>query len=190
MNFLENSQQIDQIINDKMHDTEGSTSNNSDVTTTLGLSKHNNANYRPSMAVSLSSSVAALPVPMEDEGFMFMQQYSKQAQTSSSLVPSAGGAFFPVGAGFSSLSSNNASMADDLNRLVSYQQQFYNNNAQGSHHNNQFSNLLMQVPQVQPMALNSPPNLLPAAATAFSDRLWDWNPIPEANREYSNMSFK
>ncbi|KAJ1399687.1 hypothetical protein SESBI_30105 [Sesbania bispinosa] len=82
---------------------------------------------------------------------------------------------------------------DDLNRLVSYPQQFYNVQFQ-SHPNHHLSTLLMQppapapaAPVVLPMSLNSLPNPLP---TTFSDRLWDWNLMPEVNQEHINISFK
>ncbi|KAI4296129.1 hypothetical protein L6164_036113 [Bauhinia variegata] len=178
MGFVAQSQQIDQIV-DKINEVEGSSTVGSDhVTTALGLShQHNNA-YRTAMGAFISTTMG-LPVQTEDEGLMLMQQQQpKQPQAaSSSLIPAT--FFGPAGA----VSSTNA-MVDDLNRLVSYQQQYYN--AQSHQHpNNQFSNFLMQS---QPMALNSLPNSLP---TTFPDRLWEWNPIPEtSNRQYSNMSFK
>ncbi|KAJ1385729.1 NAC domain [Sesbania bispinosa] len=94
-------------------------------------------------------------VPVEE----ILMQQSKQPQAT----------FFPA----------NIAMMDDLNRLVSYQQQFYS-------FPNQFSSLLMQPP---PVALNSLPISLP---TAFSERQWEWNPTPEAeaNREDNNTPFK
>ena len=175
MGFGGQSKPIDQI-GDKMNETEGSSDH---VTTALGLSKHNA--YRAAMG-ALSTTMGLPPVlPMEEEGLMVMQQQqqqSKHAHAATSLVPACG-AFFPAGP--SSASSNNNAMMDDLNRLVSYQQQYYTN---VQSHPSQFSSLLMQP---APMSLNPPPNPLP---TTFSDRLWEWNPVPEANREYSNMSFK
>ncbi|KAK7263757.1 hypothetical protein RJT34_31354 [Clitoria ternatea] len=110
---------------------------------------------------------------MDDEaqGLMMMQQ--QQQQLSKQVFSAATGGGGP-------------SNMDDLNRLVSYQQQqYYNNNVQ-SHPNHQFSSLLMQ-PSLP--LINSLPNPLP---TTFSDRLWEWNPIPDhpTNQEYSNMSFK
>jgi hypothetical protein len=109
------------------------------------------------------------------------------------FVPVCGGAIFPVpaastAAAVASCSSSNngtasgAMMMDELNRLVSYQQQqqyCYNvqNNIPNPNPNNHFSALLMQ-----PMSL---PNQLP---TNFSDRLWDWNPIPEDHNNHPNSS--
>uniref|UniRef100_A0A2N9HJE9 NAC domain-containing protein n=1 Tax=Fagus sylvatica TaxID=28930 RepID=A0A2N9HJE9_FAGSY len=169
--------QSQQIEEDKMKEADGissSTTTNSDVTIALGLSKHNNNSYR----APISPTQLGLPAPMEEEG-MLMHHQSKQA---CSLVPNCTTLFTT---GSSPASSNNA--VDDLQRLIHYQQassmmsqqQHYYN---AHHHQNQFPTL--QLPHSsQPLALNSLPNMLP---TAFSDRLWEWNPIPEANREYTN----
>ncbi|KAL2571337.1 hypothetical protein AAZX31_17G002700 [Glycine max] len=157
-------------IVDKINETEAS----SDVNTALGLSKYNAA-YRAAMG-ALSTTMALPVVPMDhEEGLMMMQQQSKQAAAHVPTIFSAGPS-----------SSNNSGVVnmDDLNRLMSYQQQYYN--VQSQSHPNQFSTLLMQPSAV--VSLSSLPNPLPPT---FSDRLWDWNPIPEPpNQEYSNMSFK
>ncbi|KAK2359176.1 protein FEZ [Trifolium repens] len=162
--------------------------NSSDhVTTALGLSKYSPPphNYRTE----------------EEEQLMMMQQQQQPprqlvqyaAAGNSLFVPVCGGAIFPVpaastaAAAASCSSSNNgtasgAMMMDELNRLVSYQQQQqYSYNVQNKipnpNPNNHFSALLMQ-----PMSL---PNQLP---TNFSDRLWDWNPIPEDHHNHPNSS--
>ncbi|OMO70269.1 hypothetical protein CCACVL1_19034 [Corchorus capsularis] len=44
------------------------------------------------------------------------------------------------------------------------------------------SNVVDDLHRLQ-LSLNMLPGSLP---TAFSDRLWEWNPIPEANREFNN----
>ncbi|KAG5011356.1 hypothetical protein AAZX31_07G252200 [Glycine max] len=151
-------------IVDKINESEAS----SDVNTTLGLSKYNA--YR--------AATMALPVvPMDEEALMMMQQ-SKQAAAAAAHVPT----IFSAGPS----SSNNSGVVnmDDLNRLMSYQHQYYN--VQSQSHPNQFSTLLMQPSPI--VSLSSLPNPLPPT---FSDRLWDWNPIPESpSQEYSNISFK
>ncbi|XP_054807094.1 NAC domain-containing protein 35-like [Prosopis cineraria] len=142
-------------------------------------------------------------------GLMLIQQ-PKQAQVHHHLhqpPEAAASSFFPEGSSTSNSSSlpsseniSNAIMVDDhhLHRLASYNHQHllqYCNNiysaadpppsqsTQQYHPNMQFSNLLLQ-PQQSIMALNSLPN-------SFSDRLWEWNQIPEAtNRDFTNMSFK
>ncbi|TKY53865.1 putative NAC domain-containing protein 94 [Spatholobus suberectus] len=165
MGFVGQSKPTDQLV-DKLNETEAS----SDVNTALGLSKYNA--YRAAMG-ALSTTMG---LPMDEEGLMMMQhQQSKQA------THAAPGISTIFSAGPSGSNSGVANM-DDLNRLMSYQQQYYNVQS----HPNQFSTLLMQPSPV--MSLNSLPNPLP---TTFSDRLWEWNPIPEPpNQEYSNMSFK
>ncbi|XP_058727704.1 NAC domain-containing protein 35-like [Vicia villosa] len=179
-----------QIVNkmDGNNNSSGGDCSSDQVTTALGLSKYNN-NTNPIYS------------PEEEEQLMMMQQQQQQQQQQprqlvqyaggNSLLVSAcggGGSIFPVSATSASCSNNGSSstsaamMMDDLNRLVSYQQQQYCYNVQ-SHSNpnpNHLSNLLMQ-----PMSL---PNQLP---TTFPDRLWDWNPIPEDhnhNHPNSNTS--
>ncbi|XP_061357279.1 NAC domain-containing protein 35 [Gastrolobium bilobum] len=172
MGFVGQSKPMDQIV-DKMNEAEGSSSAGSDVSTALGLSKYNA--YRAAMG-ALSTTMGLPLVPMDQEEGLMMMQQSKQVHVATSLIPACG-AFFPAGP---SSASSNSAMMDDLNRLVSYQQQY--NNVQS--HPNQFSSLLMQQ---APISLNSLPNPLP---TTFSDRLWEWNPIPEASQDYTNISFK
>ncbi|XP_045818015.1 NAC domain-containing protein 35 [Trifolium pratense] len=175
--------------------THGNSSDHDHVTTALGLSKYSPPppphphNYRTE----------------EEEQLMMMQhqqaprqlvQYAAAAGNSLFVPAVCGGAISTSAAG-ASCSSNNGStasaamMMDELNRLVSYQQQqqyCYNvqnniiNPPNPNPNNHHFSTLLMQ-----PMSL---PNQLPAAtATTFSDRLWDWNPIPEDhNHNHPNSS--
>ncbi|KAL1372844.1 hypothetical protein HN51_002910 [Arachis hypogaea] len=142
-----------------------------DVTTALALSKHNTNAYR-----APSLGLPPLLLPLDDEAaFVLMQQQQHHAGPSSGTT----------------------TMMDDLNRLVSYQHQYYNSSSSSSNNNNpnHHHHLLMHQQQQQQqqtppaiMSLNNTPSPL---ATAFSDRLWEWNPLPEANqRQYSNMSFK
>lgn len=157
---------------EKMNETDGSST--SDITTALGLSKPNA--YRP----TASTSTLGLPAPMEEEG-MALLHHSKQA---SPLVNSTCASLFT-----GSLPSVSSNAVDDLHRLINYQQgassisqqQHYYN---GHHH--PASQLMSNFPpHSQPLGLNTLPNVLP---TALSDRiLWDWNPISEANREYTNL---
>lgn len=149
------SQQIDPQV-EKMNETDGSS--NSDVTTALGLSKHNS--FRDAMITTTLE---------EEEGML------KQA-----VLFTGGGA-----ASSSVSSSSHHHVVDDLHRLVNYPQAIMSQQ-QHVHYYNQFSGLPVP-PHSQPLALAALPNVLP---TAFSDRLWDWNPIPEANREYTNNPFK
>ncbi|KAM0977537.1 hypothetical protein ACFX13_020625 [Malus domestica] len=118
--------------------------------------------------------------------------------------------------GSSSVSSSNMNAIDDLHRLLNYQpvhvqQQATSNHYQQQqyvhhhlvqyydhhhHHppqpNNFFSTNLpaaaAALSTIQPQPQQQlPPNALP---TAFSDRLWDWNPISEPNRPDYNNPFK
>ncbi|RVW44364.1 NAC domain-containing protein 35 [Vitis vinifera] len=164
--------QSQQVEMEKMiGESEGSSS--TDVTTALGLSQQNAYGAIPALSATL-----APPAPEEEDRLLL--HHSKQA---CSLVPPACTTLFT---GSSSLPPH---AVDDLHRLVNYQQasinqqqQYHNNPNQPSH---QFSTL--PVPQSsQSLALNTLPGSLQAA---FSDRLWEWNPIPEASRDY-NSPFK
>ncbi|MBA0869883.1 hypothetical protein Goshw_004651 [Gossypium schwendimanii] len=175
--------QPQQMEIEKLTETDGSSSTStSDVTTALGLSKQNL--YRPMPPIR---TTLGLPSGMEGEGMFFNQ--SKQGCCS--LLPNST-TLFPVGS--SSVPSN---VVDDLHRLVSYQQvalnqqQYYNTNHPHPHQQqhqpqSEFSTLPPQSQaQPQQLSLNVLPSAIPSP-TAFSDRLWEWNPIPEPSREYNN----
>ncbi|KAJ9162451.1 hypothetical protein P3X46_022223 [Hevea brasiliensis] len=168
--------QSQQIEMEKMSETDGSSS--SDVTTGLGLSKSTNNEYHPVPTISTS---LGLPAAMEEE-----EIFLNQSRQACSLVPNNTNLF----TGSSSVSSN---PVDDLHRLVNYQQacishhqqqqqqQYYTHHHQQQQQPSQFS---IMAPQTQPLAFNVLPNSLPTA-------LWEWNPMPEGNREYNlNNPFK
>ncbi|XVF26397.1 hypothetical protein REPUB_Repub14bG0012800 [Reevesia pubescens] len=171
--------QLNQMEIEKISETDGSSSSTSDhVTTALGFSKQNV--YRP---MALICTTLGLPSGIMEEG-IFLNQ-SKQG--CNSLLPNST-TLFPLSS--SSVSSN---VVDDLHRLVSYQQatmnqqQYYstdhNQQQQQQQQQCEFSTLPPPQSQAQQLSLNVLPSSLPMA---FSDRLWDWYPIPEANREYNN----
>lgn len=159
---------------EKISETDGSSSSTSDVTTALGLSKQNV--YRPT---ALIRTTLGLPSGIMEEEGLFLNQ-SKQGCTS--LLPNST-TLFQLGS--SSVSSN----VDDLHRLVSYQQatmnplQYYNTYQQQQQQQPEFSTLPPQS-QAQQLSLNVLPTSLPL--TTFSDRLWEWSPIPEPSREFAN----
>ncbi|GAU14769.1 hypothetical protein TSUD_204180 [Trifolium subterraneum] len=99
---------------------------------------------------------------------------------------SAGAGAAPAASCSNNGTTSAAMMMDELNRLVSYQQQqqycynVQNNIIPSTNPNNHFSTLLMQ-----PMSL-LPNQQLPA--TNFSDRLWDWNLIPEDHNQPNSSS--
>ncbi|XP_027190213.2 NAC transcription factor 56 isoform X2 [Cicer arietinum] len=160
-------------INNKMHEGSCSVGNsNSDhVTTVLGLSKYStDPNYRAAEEE-------------EEERLMMMQQQQVQysAGGNSTLLLPLPAACFPLQ---NSAVSSNSSMMDDLNRLVSFNnnnQHHYCYNPNPNPNPNHLSTLLMQ-----PATLNSSVLPITPIPTNFSDRLWDWNPIPE---DHPNPSF-
>ena len=52
---------------------------------------------------------------------------------------------------------------------------------------NQPEQILSMPPQPQPLTLNALPNSLPAA---IHDKIWEWNSLPEAGRDYNASDFK
>ncbi|KAF9685109.1 hypothetical protein SADUNF_Sadunf03G0020100 [Salix dunnii] len=140
-----------QIEMEKMSETDASSS--SDVTTALGLSKHNS----------------------NDGMFLNLPK-----QASSSFIPSCSNLFTVT----SSVSSN---PVDDLHRLLNYQQ------ASISQQQQQQQFYFLQQPPQQPSQLSSitpqTPQQLPLnnfLPPTFPDRLWEWNQMPEANRDFNN----
>lgn len=175
------------------NETDGSSSSDVAAAGTKGLSKRKA--YRGSIASPIAQSAAANTSMEEEEVAMLSAQQPKQ--------------FCPTLFGSCS-SSTPPNSIDDLHRLIHNLQQApsssttssTNANIIVSHHHhsqqhyfNQFHPLPLplpvpQPPQQQQVALNPLPNFLP---TAFSDRLWEWNPFPDqANRDgqYSNNPFK
>lgn len=170
--------------------TDGSSSTTDHVTTTLVLSNPNDA-YSSAPAIMVPTLGATL-TPVDEDRIMLLHHHSTK-QVSSFGNPNCSTSLF------SSSSSNlHPTTDDDLHRLVNYQQaqahaaqasiihqqqQHYHN-----HHHSQFSTSIL--PQSsQPLTLN----MLSAGslpASAFSDRLWDWNQIQEASRDYNNTLFK
>ncbi|KAE8714670.1 NAC domain-containing protein 72 [Hibiscus syriacus] len=144
-------------------ESDRSSSSTSNITPTLGLSKLNA--YRPMAPIRTT-----IRLPMEEDGLVSNQ--SKQ--------------------GCTSVSSN---VVHDLHRLVSYQMnqlQYYNASHHHHHHHHQqqqsdFPTFPTQSQaQAQQLSLNMLPSSLPSTNATFSDRLWEWSPIPEPNMEYNN----
>ncbi|KAM5574196.1 NAC domain-containing protein 35 [Rosa sericea] len=204
----------DQVAADpKINETEGS-SGNSDVTSTVGVGLRSSAPNIPPIHLPSSSlglqphhhhhgGVLHLDDQAEQEGMStFLQQQHHHSKPQSMLF---------AGASVSSTSNP----IDDLQRLLNYQQQqavsnianqqqalhvqqYYDAHNHNHHHHHQVpSNVVNHFsspfPLVPPPSSQSQlsPNGLPI--TAFSDRLWDWNPISEPNRapdQYNTNPFK
>ncbi|KAE8655698.1 Transcription factor JUNGBRUNNEN 1 [Hibiscus syriacus] len=174
--------QSQQIEIGKIMKTDGSSSS-SDATPTLGLSKQ--AAYRPMAPVR--TTTLGLPSGIVEEDGLPLTNQSKQGFTS--LLPNSTTLFPTMGS--SSVSSN---VVDDLQRLVSYQMnqlQYYNtyHHHQQQQQQSEFPIFTLQSQaqtqaQEQQLSLSMLPASLPP--TTFSDRLWEWSPIPEPNKEYNN----
>ncbi|XXG60672.1 hypothetical protein AAC387_Pa04g2517 [Persea americana] len=81
--------------------------------------------------------------------------------------------FLPNSAIFPSSSSLSTAAVDDLRRVVDYPHIY-------PHHPSQM--LQLSSTHSQSLQLNTLSNSLPT----LSDKLWEWNPIPEASRDYSS----
>ncbi|KAJ4846908.1 hypothetical protein Tsubulata_010301 [Turnera subulata] len=181
-----------------LSETDGSCSS-SDVTTALGLSKHNNSVYHPLPPISTSlalippaSSLDEDPTAAAAAAAMFLHHSTNKQNCPPPLVPAPASCnnHFGLAAAGSSHSNN---PVDDLHRLVNYQQACTNMLQQQPqyHHGHNYQHPVgpsqfpsnMALPS-QPLPLNMLPGLLPSA---LSERLWEWNQInpDHATRDYN-----
>ncbi|GMN33275.1 hypothetical protein TIFTF001_004075 [Ficus carica] len=155
----------------------------------LGLSKRKAYNRIRTSSITPSTS-AAIAQPVASS----MDQEEEAAMLSPQAPPKQ----FCATTLFTGASSAPPNSIDELHRLVNnYQQQAAGATTIISHHHhpqqqyyNQFHPLPMPLPPPQPQQppLNALPSYLP---TAFSDRLWEWNPFPDqANRDQYSNPFK
>ncbi|CAL8998291.1 unnamed protein product [Prunus brigantina] len=195
-------------VDQKMSVEPEGSSGNSDVTTVLGLSKrnayhHNNIGQAHHHPLDQEEGMAA---------FLHHSNSKQAAANCFSLIPSSTNSSATLfTAGSSSVSSSNMNAIDDLHRLLTYQhvqqqaaaasshhqQQHVHHHAvqyyDDAHHHPQPNNLFSTFPAAAPHVQSAipPQQLAPnALPTAFSDRLWDWNPISEPNRADYNNPFK
>ncbi|PKI74941.1 hypothetical protein CRG98_004713, partial [Punica granatum] len=141
---------------EKMTETDGSCSS-SDVSIALGLSRHDTAAYCPLVEVN--------------NGISLLQPQPPKTNLPSASSSSSGCSLVPF-------------TVDELHTIVNYQHQqqpeqlvhhqFY------GHQSAESTQLLISPNQLSSSKI--PIGTLQAAATNFSDRLWDWNPVPETNR--------
>ncbi|PON53705.1 NAC domain containing protein [Parasponia andersonii] len=178
--------QPQQFEPENMNETEGSSSSDVAGGTVLGVSKRKSS-YHTSMAPPICGTIAQPAAASVEEQVMLSSQQAKQITCP--VVPITCATLFSTG----SCSVPPSNPIDDLHKLVNYQhhqQHYYHEHQQA----NQFYPLQLPPPQTEsqqaplpPAAFNALPSFLP---TAFSDRLWEWNPFPEANRDNSNNPFK
>ncbi|GMH06923.1 hypothetical protein Nepgr_008763 [Nepenthes gracilis] len=187
--------QIDQM--EKMSTTtETDASSSTEVGTALGLSRNNNGGSN-----NLTNSQLVAPMEMDKITLLANQSNAKQesavgtAINTSSPVQLANCTALFMGSASGS-PSNPTTLMDDLHRLVTYhqacminqQQQFQATiNHSSITHSPLFSNL--PLPSQSTLNATLPGFSLSPVAATFSDRLWDWNSIPEANRD-TNSPFK
>lgn len=146
---------------EKMSETSASSTSTDIVGTALGLSNHVVANSNYNIIPLATPMTATLP-----------------PQQTSSLVPNINcTAMFP-------------NTVDDLHRIISYQQASVNPPQPPPpqlYHtfSSQFSTDLHShsQPQPQSLVLN---NLDASIHATFPDRLWEWNPLNEASKDYTN----
>ncbi|KAL3515796.1 hypothetical protein ACH5RR_022698 [Cinchona calisaya] len=160
-----------------------SANSSTDIATPLGLSDHINT------LISLAPMTNPSSVLVEDDRRVILQQSKQGCDTtlSSDCATMFGGSSF--------VPTTNA--VDDLHRLVNFQQgpmshqelQYLQNNQHSHHHpSGQFSGTIQpqQVPDQSSLTLL---NMLPGSLQgAFTDRLWDWNSINEASKDFINNS--
>ncbi|XP_047060774.1 protein BEARSKIN1-like [Lolium rigidum] len=130
-------------------------------------------------------SAAAAAGHQEAAAAFLYQQYSKNTNTFTStysllnLVNAA------------SMGSASAAAIDELSTLVGHggtQLPSYHSPTAGGHQHDHFV-VPLPTPSSQPI---TPLGTLPMSLAAISDKIWDWNPIPDAatGRDYGNAGFK
>ncbi|KAI3448393.1 hypothetical protein Pfo_005058 [Paulownia fortunei] len=159
--------------------SETSPCSSTDIGTPLPLSKHNSYTINP--LVPMASTIPP-PTSVEDDHTMILLQ-SKQA-CNSSLAPNCTTMF----------ASSSSHAIDDLHKLVdinNYSQQATLANHENPQYLNYVPNLLSNFSTLQPQPQPQPPvalNVVPGSfQAAFSDRLWDWNAISEASKDFTNL---
>ncbi|OVA03686.1 NAC domain [Macleaya cordata] len=157
------------------HEAEGGSSNTTDNWTALGLANPR-TNY---CAIAPITSTVVLPpasTPQEDETLL---HHSKQVGCS--LFPPNNNTLFTCSSSMPAVPT-----VDELHRIVHYQQAYtHQQQQQQQHDHHQNATQFLQLPsQPQQPELNPISNSLPT----FQDRLWEWNLIPEANRDYNSSS--
>lgn len=90
--------------------------------------------------------------------------------------PKQVGSSFPTCTPFPPSSSMPMMAADELHRLVDYQPIYAHQTSQ-----------IFPSPASQLASLGL--STLPNSLTTFSDKLWEWNPIPDANRDYTTFKW-
>ncbi|KAL6183975.1 hypothetical protein ACLB2K_045383 [Fragaria x ananassa] len=204
----------DQVAADpKINETEGS-SGNSDVTSTLGVGLRSSATNIP--IHHPSSPLGLQPHHHHHGGVLHLDDHHAEQEGISTFLQQHHHHSKPQTLLFAGSSvSATSNVIDDLQRLLNYQQQqavsnianqqqalhvqqYYDAHSHNHNHNQQLpSNVVNHFSSPFPLAPPPPsqsqlsPNGLPV--TAFSDRLWDWNPISEPNRapdQYNTNPFK
>lgn len=204
----------DQVAADpKINETEGS-SGNSDVTSTLGVGLRSSATNIP--IHHPSSPLGLQPHHHHHGGVLHLDDHHAEQEGISTFLQQHHHHSKPQTLLFAGSSvSATSNVIDDLQRLLNYQQQqavsnianqqqalhvqqYYDAHSHNHNHNQQLpSNVVNRFSSPFPLVPPPPsqsqlsPNGLPV--TAFSDRLWDWNPISEPNRapdQYNTNPFK
>ncbi|XP_022136478.1 NAC domain-containing protein 35 [Momordica charantia] len=144
------------------------TSSCEEVTTVLGLSKHNPFPTTPLINMATTSlglpSSSTTPNSMEEDDHQSIILH-KQQPSSSLVLPSYASFFSP------SPASNSL---DDLQKLIHFQQPPPPSASVAIVNPPPPQYFQPLPPPPQQLSLNSLP-------VVFSDRLWEWNPIPDAN---------
>ncbi|XP_028963306.2 NAC domain-containing protein 35 isoform X1 [Malus domestica] len=181
---------------------------------------HQHHNIESSTAAAPGQPGAPTHPVDQEEGMAAFSHHSANSKQSgancSSVISSTGNscaALFTSGS--SSVLSSNMNAIDDLHRLLNYQPVHVQQQAASNHHQHQqyvhhhlvqyydhhhhhpqpsnlfstnFPSAAAALSTIQPQQQQQlPSNALP---TAFSDRLWDWNPISEPTRPDYNNLFK
>lgn len=157
-----------QQIDGKLSEASPTSSTDISIGTSLALSHRNSYSINPLIPI-------VSPLAAADDSHRVMLQQSKQPCPTTIFA-----------------AASNSNAIDDLHKLVhnySSSQQSASIGHENHHHYNPTNapNLLSHLAalQPQPEAVNVVPTSLPAPA--YSDRLWEWNAISEASKDYTNL---
>ncbi|XP_043722764.1 NAC domain-containing protein 35 isoform X2 [Telopea speciosissima] len=161
---------------DKVQEADRSSCSN-EAGTALALSKPHRAAY----ATEISPMAPLLPPATAHEDVTANLLHHSKEVGSLLPIPSCT-TFFACSSSVPSPTTQQ--VFDELHKLVGYQRGYIHHEQQQQQQQHQSAQFLsIPCQQSQTLALNRLPTSLP---TTFSDKIWEWNPIPEANRDYTN----
>ncbi|XP_068653557.1 NAC domain-containing protein 35-like [Aristolochia californica] len=122
------------------------------------------------------AAVGTRPSAMLEDG-----ETELQTQPNQTCSPSTNCVFFPC----STVSTKPVNAVDELHKLIDFQQLFE------VHYHSDVQYLPLSSTQTEPLPFHLLPNhsvhSVQSVQASFQDKLWQWNTIPEANRDFTDF---